>query len=340
MNDSSNNPVVVLQTRGPRIETRHRAAIAIADGRGLIASCGDVDAPSFLRSGAKFFQAIPCLTSGAAERFHLGDRALALACGSHNAEPEHVAIARRMLAAAGLSENDLACGPHPPMHPATAARLSAEHLRPTRIHNNCSGKHAGMMLSAVARGESPRGYTEPEHPIQREIRRILGHFAGVEDRAIEHAIDGCGVPTFILPLKHSARAFARFGRPDQEIEPELAAAALRLGDAIARRPNMVAGEDRLCSAIARVTGGRILAKVGADGFYGVAIRDQGQGLALHVDDGATAISERLMVAILRARGHLHDEEFAALEPWCSRERRNCAGDLVGSIEFDLAGIQA
>ncbi len=329
------NPILVRQTRGPRVETMHRAAFAMVRGDEVIHSAGDIDAPAFMRSGAKFFQAIPCVLSGAPERFHLGDRALALACGSHNAEPEHVAIARRMLAAAGLSESDLACGPHPPMHAPTAGRMVAEQMKPTRIHNNCSGKHAAMILAAIARGESPKGYTDPGHPLQQEIARVLRVFSGAAESELELAVDGCGAPTFILPLRRSARAFARFGCSDGGLDGALAAAAARLCDAVTRQPDMVAGDGRLCSAIARTTGGRILTKVGADGFYGATVRDRGIGLALHIDDGATPIAERLLVELLRRADFLTESEVADLAAWATPVRRNCAGDPVGSFDFDL-----
>src|SRR5918994_3317438 len=142
-------PVAVLVRRGARVESQHRVAYAAADRDGrLLAATGDVDRAIFPRSAVKPLQALALVESGAADRFALGERELALACASHSGEPEHVALVRAWLARLELAPSALECAAHPPLHGPSAQRLAAAGRAPERVHNNCSGKHAGMLTVA------------------------------------------------------------------------------------------------------------------------------------------------------------------------------------------------
>ncbi|MEO7456207.1 MAG: asparaginase, partial [Gemmatimonadaceae bacterium] len=145
----------VVVTRGALVESRHRVHAAVVNGGGaLIASANDPSLVSYWRSCAKPFQIMPLLEHRGFDAIAWGDDQLALACGSHGGEPEHVALAGAMLASIGLEEGDLACGPHEPLSKRGAKALREQGLLPSRLHNNCSGKHASMLGRAHLSGWS------------------------------------------------------------------------------------------------------------------------------------------------------------------------------------------
>lgn len=320
--------------RGEGVEIRFRGVVAVARAGRIEWTCGPAEGElSFLRSAAKFFQAIPSVADGIEQRFALDDRALALMCASHGGEPAHCAVARGMLTAGGLDEGALHCGPHLPMHAATTARMTARGEAAGRIHNNCSGKHAGMMLGALARGEDPRGYAEPDHPVQGRIRELLGRISGIGEESLAFGIDGCGVPTFYLDPAAAARAFSIVAAGAEPLTGRERSAAARLLEAVRRRPHMIGGEGRFCSAVVEATKGRALVKIGADGFYGGMIPERGLGFALHVDDGSWNASERVCAEVLVREGVLDEEGLKRLAPWIAPERLNCAGEVIGGFRF-------
>lgn len=329
------NPVLLTAGRGDGFESEHRGAYCVLRGSDVVAQAGDVDAPVFVRSGAKWLQALPGLLAGAVERFGLEDRHLALMCASHGGEPEHVAAAAEMLERAGIGAERLGCGAHAPLHSRSAFRLRAAGEEPTVLHNNCSGKHAGMLLAARARGEQLDGYLDVDHPLQRAIHDLVQDLAEVDTQALTHAVDGCSAPTWVLPLIGAARAFKNHGTPASRLGPAVADAASRLHAAVAHDPHMVGGTDRFCSALVRVTSGRVLGKVGAEGFYGVMIPGADVGVALHVDSGAWQASERIMPHLLHRHGLLTETELAALDAHAGLVRRNWAGHVVGHFQVHL-----
>ncbi len=211
MNDAAGTPVLVEIRRGRTVENHHRGSAVVADSKGaIVAAWGDRERPVFPRSAIKPVQAIPLVDSGAADAFGLGDIELALASASHAGEPCHIAAVGAWLARVGLSPADLECGTHAPYSAATVAALIHAGAAPTTLHNNCSGKHSGMLCLALHLGAPIQGYIAPDHPAQLAWRRVLGEMAGLDLSAAPAATDGCGIPTIALPLSGLARAAARF----------------------------------------------------------------------------------------------------------------------------------
>src|SRR4051812_10847452 len=195
------NPVLVEVTRGALVESRHRGSVAVVDPTGrTMLGLGDAAAPVFPRSAVKIMQALALVESGAADRFGFGDEELALACASHAGEPGHVAGVSRMLTAAGLTDAALQCGAHPPMHRPSADALTRAGQKPTSLHHNCSGKHAGFLCAACVTGADVATYCDVMHPVQREVRAALEGMSGARIADEQVGIDGCSVPTFALPL--------------------------------------------------------------------------------------------------------------------------------------------
>jgi L-asparaginase II len=323
------NPVLVNSWRGEVIENRHRGAIAVCDPNGkLIHAWGDVEALVYPRSSVKLLQALPLIESGAADHFQLDAIELALACSSHSAEPLHTEALKRWLQRIELDEDALECGPHAPLHEATAQALLRQQREPGRIHNNCSGKHTAMLAISRYLGEETRGYIDREHPAQQRWFDTLGEMAGIDLRALPWNRDGCGIPVIAMPLTAIATAYARVAVPD-DLAPARADAVNRLANAIAANPLMLAGSGRLGSKIIALSGRRTLVKSGADGVYVAALQPQGLGVALKIDDGNGQAAEVAILSILQHLGGLHADELAQLDRYRRMPISNSRGIVTG-----------
>jgi L-asparaginase II len=313
-------------TRGALVESRHHVHIAVAHAdRGLVRSTGNAALVSFVRSAIKMFQALPLVEDTIVERYGLTTAELALCTASHNGEPFHVDAARSILAKAGVTEDVLACGAHPPMLDAAAEALRARGVAPRRIHNNCSGKHAGMLALAQAHGWPIDGYHLPSHPVQRRVAETLAQWTGIHCDRTTTAVDGCGLPTFALPLDAMAFACARFAAAAQDTP------AARVIAAMTAHPEYVAGTGRLCTALMTTARGRIVAKVGAEGYYCAGAPAERLGIALKVEDGAKRASEPALLATLAACGLLSPTDMDALRPFAHPQLTNTRGDVVGEV---------
>jgi L-asparaginase II len=292
------DPVLVEVTRGNAVESFHRGAVAIVDADGgIVTGIGDIERRVFPRSAVKPIQQLPLLESGAAGRYGFGPAEIALACSSHSGEPRHVATARKMLAAAGRSEADLECGGHAPMDRAAADALVRAGAHWSRIHDNCSGKHAGFICLSCGMGVEPGGYVRPEHPAQRAIAAALAEVTGAD--LGEPGVDGCSIPAYAIPLRHLALGFARLVTGDG-LAPERAAAARRIIAAYFAEPFMVAGTGRFDTAILTRFPGRVFIKHGAEGVICAGFPALGYGVAIKCDDGAGRAPEAVMAAVIEA----------------------------------------
>jgi L-asparaginase II len=311
-------------TRGRIVESIHFGAIAVVDACGrTIASYGDPQAVTFLRSTAKPFQALPFIENGGQEHYHLSPREIALICASHSGTDEHVAVAQGMQAKTGVTEADLQCGVHPLSYEPTieAMRQRGEKLTPNR--HNCSGKHTGMLAYARMKGLPKENYTDPSHPIQQEILGAFAAMCALPPERVEIGIDGCSAPNFAVPLYNAALGLARLCDPEAgDVEPPARRGACHtILDAMTSHPDMVGGPDCFDTDLMGAAGGRILAKSGAEGFYGMGLRpgalgpgSPGAGVALKVSDGDAKNRVRPAVAleILRQLGALDPSELERL----------------------------
>ncbi len=344
------NPTLVNVMRGDAVESTHRGSVAVfdADGR-QVAALGDIDRPVFSRSAVKVLQALPLVASGAAEHLGLGDVELALACASHGGEPIHAETAARMLARAGLDVGALECGAHWPYFDSAARTLAAQGGAPTALHNNCSGKHAGFLCLACAmHGGRPdlqryvRGYVQPAHPVMREVTAALQAATRFDLDNTPRGIDGCSIPTFAIPLRHLANAFARVGT-GIGLSDGHAAAAKRLRRAVAASPHLVAGTGRFDTRVMQRLGERVFCKVGAEGVYCAALPERGLGVAIKIDDGNNARAcEVAMATVIEALVPLDDAEAVFMRGFSDHALTNWNGIEVGRLVAtdDLRGLQA
>lgn len=285
--------------RGELVESVHRGRFAVFDPRGdQLEALGDPEAYVYLRSSAKPLQALPLILSGTADAFGLTDEELAVACASHNAEEPHLAAVGSILEKAGLSEDDLQSGAHPPMYGPAAAKLVRKGEEPRPIHGNCSGKHAGMLAVCVHEGYETLDYRDPGHPLQRRILELIAEVCGVEDDEVLIAGDNCGVPAFALPLHSFATGLARIAT-GEELPDHLVHAARRIGDAMRGYPYMVAGTGRFDTELMERT--RLLVKGGAEAVLAVG-DPEGWGMALKISDGSHRAVRPVALAALDHMG--------------------------------------
>jgi L-asparaginase II len=333
------DPVLVEVMRAAVVESRHCGAAAVVDAdAGTVLTLGDVDRPVFPRSAVKALQALRMIETGAADRYGFTDQELALACASHSGESGHVAAAQSMLARIGLDASALRCGAHPPMYGPSATALYRAGAEPTALHNNCSGKHSGFLCLACMLSADPRGYINPDHPVQREVKATIESVTGASIPDNRRAIDGCSVPTWAVPLKHLALGFARFGT-GLSLAPERAKAAARLRAACAAHPWYVAGTGRFCTEVMQRLGARAFVKVGAEGVYLGALPERGLGIAVKCDDGGARAAEVVMATLIMRFGALSKDEQAALDHLVRPTLRNWNGIAIGELRPTHALIQ-
>lgn len=292
------NPVLVEVTRGNLVESRHRGMVIVVDGDGkTVFSLGDTDAAVFPRSACKAMQALPLMETGAADAYGFGNKALALACSSHNGEPEHVAMAAEMLAAAGRDVSTLECGAHWSVSQQTLIDQARTLEAPNALHNNCSGKHAGFVCACCHGGEETDGYVTYDHPLQREIRGVMESLTGAALAHDNCGTDGCSIPTYAVPLKGLAHGFAKMAT-GVGLDPVRAKSSMRLMTACMAEPFYVAGSKRACTRLMQTAPGRIFAKTGAEGVFCAAIPEKGIAIALKCEDGTTRAAEAMIAATL------------------------------------------
>jgi L-asparaginase II len=331
-------PLVEVR-RGPIVESRHRGHVAAVDGEGrLVAGLGEPEAVTYLRSSAKPFQALPLVTSGAADRFGLNEVELAVACGSHSGQDLHAETVAGLLRKIGLDEGFLKCGVHEPFDRETAERLRARGESPGVLRNNCSGKHTAMLALALQLGAPPETYDHPESPVQQAILRAVSCLSGVGVEKVVMGTDGCGVPVFGMPVRAMALMYARLVAPPAEFDEATRRACGRIAAAMTAHPEMVGGTtERFDTEVMRAARGRVVSKIGAEGVYTAGVLPceawpRGLGLAFKIEDGEDRRA-RSTIAIesLRQLGVLDENAREALAPYSSFPVKNHRGDIVGEI---------
>ena len=329
--------VLVEVWRGPIIESLHRGHLIAVDGDGKpIAELGDPEAITFIRSSAKPFQAIPLVASGAADRFGLSEKEIAIACGSHSGEPIHVETVQSILRKIGLDASALKCGVHEPFSVEVARDLVKNQQPPNVLQNNCSGKHAGMLALAKHLGAPTESYDNPNNPVQQQILRAVSEFSDLPEQDIAIGVDGCGVPVFGLSVRAMALMYALLVFPPAHFEANVKAACRRIVHTMMTYPEMVGGtKDRLDTELIRAAQGRLISKIGAEGVYTVGVLPcrgwpTGIGLALKMEDGDDKRARPpAVIEALRQLRVLHDTEISSLAAYAPTPITNRRGQRVG-----------
>ena len=322
------NPVPMAEIwRGPILESVHLGHAVICDDTGqIVEAWGDPQAIVLPRSSSKMIQALPLLTSGAAKAAGLGGEHLALACASHNAAAIHIDRVQAWLDHIGKADDDFRCGPQEPRDIEIRDAMIREGRAPCRIHNNCSGKHAGFLTLSDHLGAGP-DYVDPDHPVQMACKTAFEDVTGEESPGF--GIDGCSAPNFATSLHGMARAMAFFAAARDGVGTQQTAAAA-LVQAMVTYPELVAGEGRACTELMRAMDGRVALKTGAEAFFIAIIPERKLGVALKITDGGTRGAECAIAAILVRLGLL-DANHPAARKFLNAPIRNFAGLETGSI---------
>lgn len=306
------------------VESRHAgAAIVLSPDGDVITALGNADALILPRSSLKPLQAIAAVTAGAA----LDGEQLALGTASHSGTDRHVEVVREVLAAGGLTEDDLACPPAWPSDAGARREMVRDHAEQSRIRMNCSGKHALMLRACVATGWPTDGYLAPSHPLQMHTREVVERLTG--EKVAHTSIDGCGAPVFAITLTALARGIHRIGSASERSPFALHRVAGTLVRAVRERPWTIAGPGEPDTIAIETLG--VFAKGGAEGVM-VMVAPNGTTVALKMLDGSGRAATLVAAALLARAGALSEGDVSALEAALPLEVLG-GGEPVGAIRL-------
>jgi L-asparaginase II len=331
---------LVEVTRGQIVESVHYGSLNLsqADGQVLL-SLGDPRSPFFLRSSAKPFQLLAFLERGGIKHYSLEPREIAVMCASHSGTPAHIQVLEALQRKAGIDESLLQCGVHAPYHKPSADQLIKDGIPLRPNHNNCSGKHTGMLAFARMTGAPLDSYLENSHPVQKAILKTFAEMCEVDEGSVELGVDGCTAPVFAIPLQAAALGYAKLCQPDH-LGKNRAASCRAITSAMSAHADMVAGPERFDTDGMTTGLGAFISKLGAEGYRGIGILpgkargiESGLGLTIKVSDGdatyrATAV---IAMAVLKALRVLDDHQIDALKRYDRRPVTNWRGKEIGEI---------
>lgn len=318
-------------TRGDAVESVHHvAACAVAASGEVILSVGEIDVPVFLRSSAKPFIAATVIAAGARERFGLEPREIAVMAGSHAGQRFHVDAVRSILRKIDMPESALQCGAHPPYNALAAKELEDAGVTPTAIHNNCSGKHSGILALCKILGSDPATYMDPKNLAQQRILDFCARISDVTLDALTIAIDGCGIPVYAVPLRNAALSFARLATLEG-VTAEEAAALKVVRDAMVAFPEYVSGTGEFDARLMQSAAGSLACKGGAEGVHGTSLLESSIGLVCKVVDGAARGRAPAVLELLERLNALSEAQQTKLADFARPIVYNRAGRAVGEI---------
>lgn len=319
--------LITQVTRSGYVESFHVGYGVIVDSAGeVVRAYGDTHYPTYVRSSAKPLQGMAILRSGAYDDFKLSPAELAVICSSHSGEPAHTETVLRIFSKAGITPDLLDCGIHPPIHRASAQALQQSSISPSEIHNNCSGKHSGMLATSVQLGYPTEDYLNPDHPVQKYIYEIVKEYTDLDH--IHRGVDGCSAPVFHLPLQKVAMAFARITQQDTKERQQIF-------QAMNENPHLVGGEGRFDTALMESYPGTMMSKGGAEAVSAAGfIMPDGQvyGLAVKVLDGNYRAIGQMVLKMLEDIDFVQEPVSEKLLKWWKPDLKNHAKRTVGTTQ--------
>jgi L-asparaginase II len=346
--------VLVQETRGDVVESRHRGHIVEVDQAGTILRVvGDAEHPVTLRSLAKPFGLVALIEAGGVAAFDLTSEDLALMASSHSGEDVHVRTLAALYRRAGVSQSVLACGTEGmPLDTITAQRLARDGERPGPLRHTCSGQHTAFVMHSKLRGWPLETYWEDQHPSQVAAKRALAQALGVAPEKLKASIDACGLPTFAVPLSTAARAFAFLAEPSavggSDARAGLAEPLAQVRDAMLAHPDLVGGSrDRLDTSLMKAASGRLVSKGGMGALRAIGLlphgRQAGAGLAIKLEDGdgnQHALWSATVEALAQV-GALDSAALRALGRYHRPPRLDPHGRTIAETvaQFDLAPVR-
>ncbi|THY38822.1 L-asparaginase II [Aureobasidium pullulans] len=339
---------LVLNWRGGVVENSHIVHAAIVDSdNNLLFSLGDPNRLTLARSAAKPFQALAILETGAAEKFNFDEADVALMCGSHNSENKHVSRVTSMLDKAGVSEENMNCGGHPALSKIINNGWIKTGFAPTAIYSNCSAKHVGMLAAAKSLDAGIENYHDPAHPVQAEIKRVHEALSKLKPEEIYWVIDGCNAPSPALPLSNMALMYAALANAADQEKPtdQSIQNQARVINAMTTHPEMIGGDSRFCTDLMRAFSGALVGKLGAEGCYGIGVRDcestrrlgarNGLGIAIKIEDGNIDILYVALMEVLTRLDIGTEDVRESLKTTHCTMPKNTMGVVTGHTSFKM-----
>lgn len=328
----SRTPLMIEVTRGPIVESMHQVMAVVTNENGSVTQYwGNPLYLTLPRSAIKMLQALPLIESGAADKFNLEAKHIALACGSHRGEKDHLQALFQWMEKAGIQETQLVCGPHLPYDEKSAEAMLRRGQAATPLCNNCAGKHLALISTCLHLGEDPTGYEKYEHGAQKRVRKVLTEMIKVDHSKVGHGVDGCGIPTYGVALQALATGMSSLINPKEP--PARKAASLRILEAVKSHPYYVAGSDNFVTAVIEKSQGRAIIKSGAEGVLCGVLPEKRVAFAVKASDGAGRAAQVAAATLLLQLGGLSEAEFRALSTYTMPEVKNWKGDVVGQVRI-------
>ncbi|WP_456276738.1 asparaginase [Bacillus sp. AK128] len=327
----------ILVYRGEYIESTHDVHIAVVDHKGkLLYSYGDPYRLTFPRSSMKPFQAVPLVETGTAKAFHYSPKEISLSCASHSGEVFHRETVLDIMARIQLEEDALQCGTHIPRDMESYKQLIKEGKELTPVFSNCSGKHSGMLATAVHMREDIYSYREVEHPVQQRILDAIEEVCQIPKDQIQLSVDGCGVPVHRLPLYNAALGFALLASPEANLGAQRVETLLSIRNAMMEYPEMVGGTNRFDTDVMNAFKGNIVAKAGAEAVQCFGIVENGLGIAIKVEDGTPRATSVVAMEVIRQMGLGDEQLFNQLKEYVHAPVFNARNDKIGVIKANFS----
>lgn len=328
----SRTPLLIEVTRGPVVESMHQVMAVVVNENGSLAQYwGNPNFLTLPRSAIKMLQTLALVESGAADHFNLEAKHIALACGSHRGEKDHLQALAQWLEKTGIKESQLVCGPHFPYDEKSAHDMIRRGNAPTPLCNNCAGKHLALITTCLHAGENSLGYEKYEHSAQKRLRKVLTEAIKVDHSKVAHGIDGCGIPTYGTSLQSLAVGMSSLISSKETAARK--AAAQRILDAVKSHPYYVAGSDNFVTAVIEKSQGRAIIKTGAEGVVCGVLPEKRMAFAIKASDGAGRAAQVAAASILLLLGGLNESEFRSLSTYTLPEVKNWKGEVVGQMRI-------
>jgi L-asparaginase II len=326
------NPILVEVERGGILESFHRGSICIVnENNEIIYSMGNVEQICYPRSAMKLIQVIPLLENGGLEKFGFTLEEIALMCGSHNAEKEHIRVLNQILEKIGCNYSDLRCGVQFPTAKKEADEMVRNNIKPGQEHNNCSGKHAGMLAACKLLGFETEDYINPKHPLQLLILNAVADFYENATSKMVCALDGCSAPIYSIPIKNQAIAYKNLCG-NSRFKSERNKACVIIIQAVSEFPFMVAGSKRYCTDMMQITAPKVIGKTGAEGVFCMTFTEKKWGVCIKIDDGKMQPQYNIAQAIISECGLFSEEEIASLKSYQETELKNFNKFTTGALK--------
>ena len=308
---SNNPPIEVIFKRGSHIESRHKVHAVICDKKGRVLKCaGNPEYKSFIRSALKPFQAIPFVSSGASTQMKDTLKAIAIACGSHSGSRLHAREAFKI-----LWEFDV-----------DVDKLNCPKKRSSPLEHNCSGKHAAFLATCKKLNWPTNSYLKGDHPLQKEIFRIISDLLKIPSADIFAERDDCGAPTLFLKLLEMAQLYSILSSSDNaELE--------QISRAMINNPLLISDNNLFDTEIIRASHGQVISKAGAEGILCMGKINDGIGLALKVEDGSKRAKHAAGLQILKQLEWITNERIQDIEDKIFNYPQGVNISALGELKF-------